>query len=125
MFLLAERNAITLTALLDSWYTAAPHSLWERCLCAVYMCVLYAHTRVLVQLTSECAAGEREGVPCFCSHTTRFPVFPSSCPLGCFRSLLVEAELLGSENGAPNGEFAVGKGHTDRLRDLGDHILLG
>lgn len=34
VFLLAERNAITLTALLDSSYTAAPRSLWEQCLWA-------------------------------------------------------------------------------------------
>lgn len=63
MFLLAERIAITLNALLDSSYTVAPRSLWEQCLCAVCMCVPHAHTYwVLVQLTSKCAAGGWKGV---------------------------------------------------------------
>lgn len=62
-FLLAERTAITLNALLGSSYTVAPHSLWEQCLCAAYMCVPRAHTHwVLVPLTSRCAAGGWKGV---------------------------------------------------------------
>lgn len=63
MFLLAGRIAIILNALLDSSYTVAPHSLWEQCLCAAYVCVPRAHTHwLLVQLTSKCAAGGWKGV---------------------------------------------------------------
>lgn len=65
-----------------------------------------------VQLTSECAAGMCEGPMLLCCHTTPFPVFPLSCLLGCFHSLLVEAELSSYENTATNGEFAMGKGRS-------------
>lgn len=53
----------------------------------------------------------RERHPCF-SVVTRLPafLFPCSCPLWCFHSLLVEAELLRHENTAPNQEFVMGRG---------------
>lgn len=44
-----------------------------------------------------------------CGHTTAFPVHPFSCPLWCFHSLLVEAELLRYEHMAPGGEFVTGR----------------
>lgn len=38
----------------------------------ICVCCVHTHTRVLVQLTGECAAGECEGVPCF-SVVTQLP----------------------------------------------------
>lgn len=77
------------------------------------MRVLHAHTRVFVQLTSECAAGKCEGVPYF-SVVTQLPSlrFLSVVFLWWFHSLLVDAELLRFENIATNGKFAMGKGHS-------------
>lgn len=60
---------------LGSASTVAPCSLWERCLCAAYMHVPRAHSRMLVQLTSKCEVK----VPCF-SVVTQLPSL-------CFLSL--------------------------------------
>lgn len=104
-----------LPAFLDSSYTVAPPlTLGTVPLCCVHACAVHAHTQVLAQLTSKCAAGRCDGVPCF-SVVTQLPsqcLPPLSCPLWCFHSLLVEAELLRYENTATNGEFAMGKGHS-------------
>lgn len=73
---LAERNAIVLTAFLDSLGAVTPHSLWEQYLCAGCLCVPRAH------MWGWCAAGECEGIPCF-SGVTQFPaLFPSICLCG-------------------------------------------
>lgn len=42
-----------------------PFTLGTVPLCCICACATCTHTRVLVQLTSDCAAGECEGVPCF------------------------------------------------------------
>lgn len=72
----------------------------------LHVCVC-AYTRVLMQLTSKCAASECKDVPAsLLSH--------SSLPCVSFHLsfvVLVEAELLKCENGAPDGELAMGKGH--------------
>lgn len=111
MCLLAERNAITLTALLDS-SCSAPHSLWEQRLCAACLRAPCAHARVLVQLTSKCAAGRCDGAHASLLSHNSLPCVSLRLSFWCFHSPLVEAELLRYENTALDGDSVTEKGRS-------------
>ena len=78
MFLLAERNAIVLTAVLDS---LSPHSLGREPPCCMYACVRTHGCWCSSPANVQQASVKMSMLP-YC-HTAPFPVFPSTCPLWC------------------------------------------
>lgn len=88
MFLLAERIAIILNALLDSSYTVAPHSpytLGTVPLCCVYMCATCTHTLAVGAAHQQVCSRRVERCPGF-SVVTQLPslCFPPIVLCGIF-----------------------------------------